>query len=339
MATCLVFVGLGWTGDVYQPMALCVGGDRLHRRRQRRRDVAGPQDRLPGRRDAARAADRPAHRRRHRRPSSSGSTDPPARPAAAAHGVPPDRHRQVPGAAGDADGDADQGAAGPQPRLAVRDGRRGAGGRPSSCAASASLSFAVGAYLPLSTTTPRSSWAASLRAFADRGTRARRAARAAHADAELGPGNLFATGLVAGGAVAGVVVALLTGQRAAGRRRSEGCRLEHALVQVLGRGRLPAPRAGLLRRDGGRCSGARPVAAPVVDVGVGNSARLARFELATPGFVGRCSIQMSYSRCEGADTYAVASARASEGRCRMKRRVGEEGRDSNPRYSFGPYKA
>ena len=26
MATCLVFVGLGWTGDIYQPMALCVGG-------------------------------------------------------------------------------------------------------------------------------------------------------------------------------------------------------------------------------------------------------------------------------------------------------------------------
>jgi putative OPT family oligopeptide transporter len=26
MATCLIFVGLGWTGDVYQPMALCVGG-------------------------------------------------------------------------------------------------------------------------------------------------------------------------------------------------------------------------------------------------------------------------------------------------------------------------
>src|SRR6185436_4855557 len=25
MATCLVFVGLGWTGDLYQPMALCVG--------------------------------------------------------------------------------------------------------------------------------------------------------------------------------------------------------------------------------------------------------------------------------------------------------------------------
>jgi OPT family oligopeptide transporter len=26
MATCLIFVSLGWTGDVYQPMALCVGG-------------------------------------------------------------------------------------------------------------------------------------------------------------------------------------------------------------------------------------------------------------------------------------------------------------------------
>ncbi len=26
MATCLIFVGLGWTGDLFQPMALCVGG-------------------------------------------------------------------------------------------------------------------------------------------------------------------------------------------------------------------------------------------------------------------------------------------------------------------------
>jgi len=26
MATCLLFIGLGWTGDAYQPMALCVGG-------------------------------------------------------------------------------------------------------------------------------------------------------------------------------------------------------------------------------------------------------------------------------------------------------------------------
>ena len=73
MATCLVFVGLGWTGDVYQPMALCVGGDGLHRGRERGSDVAGPQDRVPGRRDAARAADRPAHRRRRPPRWSSGS--------------------------------------------------------------------------------------------------------------------------------------------------------------------------------------------------------------------------------------------------------------------------
>jgi len=26
MATCLLFIGLGWTGDAFQPMALCVGG-------------------------------------------------------------------------------------------------------------------------------------------------------------------------------------------------------------------------------------------------------------------------------------------------------------------------
>jgi len=26
MATCLLFIGFGWTGDLYQPMALCVGG-------------------------------------------------------------------------------------------------------------------------------------------------------------------------------------------------------------------------------------------------------------------------------------------------------------------------
>ncbi len=97
------------------------GLDRVHRRRQRRRDVAGSQDRLPRRRHAARAADRPAHRRDHRNHRGRGDR-PRARPPAAA----PDRHRPLPGAAGDADGDADPGAARRQPRLAVRAGRRGA---------------------------------------------------------------------------------------------------------------------------------------------------------------------------------------------------------------------
>ena len=71
-----------------------------------------------------------------------------------------------------------------------------------------SLSFAVGAYLPLSTTAPIFVGGAAARVRRARPSPDRRGAPA-HADAELGPGNLFATGLVAGGALAGVVVALL----------------------------------------------------------------------------------------------------------------------------------
>ena len=55
----------------------------------------------------------------------------------------------------------------------------------------------------------RSSSAASY-APSPSGPRRKAGGPRSHADAELGPGNLFATGLVAGGAVAGVVVALLT---------------------------------------------------------------------------------------------------------------------------------
>ena len=116
-------------------------------------DLAGPQDRVPRRGDAARAADRPADRRgdRHDRRRLDRSACSTTRAAPASHMI---GTRPLPGAAGDADGDADQGPAGPQPGLAVRDGRRARWRRPSSCAASGSLSFAVGAYLPLSTTTP-----------------------------------------------------------------------------------------------------------------------------------------------------------------------------------------
>lgn len=69
-----------------------------------------------------------------------------------------------------------------------------------------SLSFAVGLYLPLSTTLPI--WAGgALRGLAD--WIAKRKGEEAE-DADLGKGSLFATGLVAGGALAGVVVALLS---------------------------------------------------------------------------------------------------------------------------------
>ncbi|HEX9578800.1 MAG TPA: OPT/YSL family transporter, partial [Myxococcales bacterium] len=66
------------------------------------------------------------------------------------------------------------------------------------------LSFAVGAYLPLSTTLPIFVGGA-IKGIVDRTSRT----PAGHGD-DLGPGSLFATGLVAGGALAGVLVALLS---------------------------------------------------------------------------------------------------------------------------------
>ena len=74
-----------------------------------------------------------------------------------------------------------------------------------------SLSFAVGLYLPLATTLPI--WIGGLiRGLADKLKNRGKKATTPHneADDELGKGNLFATGLVAGGALAGVVIALLS---------------------------------------------------------------------------------------------------------------------------------
>jgi len=67
------------------------------------------------------------------------------------------------------------------------------------------LSFAVGAYLPLSTTLPIFIGGA-IKGIVDR----RIGAAAAGRTDDLGAGSLFATGLVAGGTVAGVLVALLS---------------------------------------------------------------------------------------------------------------------------------
>jgi putative OPT family oligopeptide transporter len=74
------------------------------------------------------------------------------------------------------------------------------------CSVSA-LAFAVGAYLPLSTTLPIFCGGV-VRWIADRG---KKPAASPHGEAEeeFGPGNLFATGLVAGGALAGVLYAIL----------------------------------------------------------------------------------------------------------------------------------
>jgi OPT family oligopeptide transporter len=73
------------------------------------------------------------------------------------------------------------------------------------CGVSA-LSFAVGLYLPLSTTLPI--FAGGMIKGAADAMRRRRGEGAE--DAELGKGSLFATGLVAGGALFGVIVAIAT---------------------------------------------------------------------------------------------------------------------------------
>lgn len=65
------------------------------------------------------------------------------------------------------------------------------------------LSWAVGAYLPVSTTAPI--WIGGLmKMFADK-------MRKEPEEGEIGPGMLYATGLVAGGSLAGIAIALLIG--------------------------------------------------------------------------------------------------------------------------------
>lgn len=94
-----------------------------------------------------------------------------------------------------------------------------------------SLSFAVGLYLPLSTTLPI--WiGGALRGVSD--WMAQRKGVEVE-DADLGKGSLFATGLVAGGALAGVVVALLqASDKTAGPL--ETVNLEHGITNALGAG-------------------------------------------------------------------------------------------------------
>ena len=72
-----------------------------------------------------------------------------------------------------------------------------------------SLSFAVGAYLPLSTTLPIFAGGA-IRGVVDYKQK-KSNKTVSPEEEELGKGNLFATGLVAGGAVAGVIIAILAG--------------------------------------------------------------------------------------------------------------------------------
>jgi len=95
------------------------------------------------------------------------------------------------------------------------------------------LSFAVGAYLPLSTTLPIFV-GGGIKGIVD--WRKKKAGeKKAEGDDELGPGSLFATGLVAGGALAGVLVAALQADDGVAKWIAKFGQ-EHRLVEMLGAG-------------------------------------------------------------------------------------------------------
>ncbi len=95
-----------------------------------------------------------------------------------------------------------------------------------------SLSFAVGAYLPLSTTLPIFAGGA-VRGLVD--WRKKRKGEIVTED-DLGKGNLFATGLVAGGALAGVIVALLIAGSENIAKKLELANLQNYLSRIFGEG-------------------------------------------------------------------------------------------------------
>lgn len=93
------------------------------------------------------------------------------------------------------------------------------------------LSFAVGAYLPLSTTLPIFAGGV-LKGIVDWKTGKKEKSQE---EEELSKGNLFATGLVAGGALAGVIVALLSVDEGVYKALSK-INAEHGISNILGEG-------------------------------------------------------------------------------------------------------
>ncbi len=93
-----------------------------------------------------------------------------------------------------------------------------------------SLSFAIGVYLPLATTLPIFIGGAIRGIVESRQKKDKKEVSAE--EEELSKGSLFATGLVAGGAVAGVVIAFITGT-SGGEQFLANISMEHGLVSAL----------------------------------------------------------------------------------------------------------
>jgi OPT family oligopeptide transporter len=90
------------------------------------------------------------------------------------------------------------------------------------------LSFAIGIYLPLSTTLPIFIGGA-IRGIIDN----KHKSKEANEEEDLRKGNLFATGLVAGGAIAGVIVAFLSANETIAAKLNL-LNMEHAITAALG---------------------------------------------------------------------------------------------------------
>jgi putative OPT family oligopeptide transporter len=91
-----------------------------------------------------------------------------------------------------------------------------------------SLSFAIGVYLPLATTLPIFIGGA-IRGIVEAKDKKENKSAASAEEEELSKGSLFATGLVAGGAVAGVLIAFATGT-SAGEKFLASISLEEGIV-------------------------------------------------------------------------------------------------------------
>ena len=94
-----------------------------------------------------------------------------------------------------------------------------------------SLSFAVGVYLPLSTTLPIA--CGGLIKGIIEGKKKKENIVTTAEEEELGKGSLFATGLVAGGAVAGVIIAFISGSEG-GSKFLNAITMEGKLTEAMG---------------------------------------------------------------------------------------------------------